>query len=237
MAMTFAERMALRKKEAEAGKVSTPLTEVKEEVVEKPKQEIPERFAEQFRKPTGPIRQAIDLDTSSAANPKPSPFLDRLKNSPAIKAAHQVAELEKKLEEVEEEKPSNKIETFTLSKVITMSNVAGQAAPTEGELLLAGDMPEDAIRIKQRIALLSTCDEHSLKSEMDELKKLIKAAPEACQFLLPEELGQCVRALRSMTDNKLAVDMGRAKPRKSAASKNTTPQLTAADLSAALDDL
>jgi len=97
-------------------------------------------------------------------------------------------------------------------------------------------MPEDAIRIKQRIALLSTCDEHSLKSEMDELKKLIKAAPEACQFLLPEELGQCVRALRSMTDNKLAVDMGRAKPRASK-KKETTPQLTAADLSAALDDL
>lgn len=207
MAMTFAERMALRKKEAEAGKVTTALTDQKAEVVEK-----------------------VEVKET----PKSSPFLDRLKKAAPL--LDTPAELDKKLEEPAENKPTNKMESYTLTKIITLNNVAGQTAPTEGELLLAGDMPEDAIRIKQRISLLGQCEGHTLKSEMDELKKLIKAAPEACQFLLPEELGQMVRALRNMTDNKLAIDMGRAKPRASK-KKAETPTLSAADLASALDDL
>lgn len=220
MAMTFAERMALRKKEQAEGKVSTPLTEQPAEPTKKV-----------FGKPAPkPAETFVEEKPAVVEEKKPNPFLAKL--------SQKLVEVEPtKAEQVEEEKNSNKMESYTLSNIITLNNIAGQAAPTEGELLMAGDMPEDAIRIKQRIALLSQCDGQSLKSEMDELKKLIKAAPEACQFLLPAELGQMVRALRSMTDNKLAIDMGRAKPRASKKAAATTPQLSAADLASALDDL
>ena len=92
----------------------------------------------------------------------------------------------------------------------------------------------DAINIKQKIANLQDFDGISLRYEMDELKKLIKASPDACMFLLPEELGLCVRALRKMTDNKVAVDMGATKAK---ATKAKPVQLSADELKAALDDL
>jgi len=106
---------------------------------------------------------------------------------------------------------------------------------TEGEHLVEGDMPVDAIRIKQKIAEMETFDGISLRHEMDQLKKLIKASPDACMFLLPEELGLCVRALRRMTDNKVAMDMGSTKAR--ASKKQVEIKLTAEDIAAALDDL
>lgn len=220
MTMTFAERMALRKKEAAQGTPNTPLTTTVEasplnltsDLTEgHPTNPTKEPVKKWGTKKFGAPKEPVDLDNSSASNPKPT-------LSDALSA---------RMNSVAEPAPANKMNTFPLTKIITMNNIAGQAAPTEGELLIAGEMPEDAIRIKQRISMLSSIEEGTLKSEMDELKKLIKAAPEACQYLLPEELGQVVRALRSMTDNKLAIDLGRAKPRKT---KDTIPKLTAADL-------
>lgn len=124
-----------------------------------------------------------------------------------------------------------------VGNIILLANEANKIVPkdkTEGEQLVEGDLPMDAINIKQKIANLQDFDGISLRYEMDELKKLLKASPDACMFLLPEELGLCVRALRKMTDNKVAVDMGATKAK---AKKDTTVKLSADELKAALDDL
>ena len=125
-----------------------------------------------------------------------------------------------------------------VGNIILLANEANKIIPkdkTEGEALVEGDMPIDAIKIKQKIAEMETFDGISLRHEMDQLKKLIKASPDACMFLLPEELGLCVRALRRMTDNKVAMDMGSTKAR--ASKKQVEIKLTAEDIAAALDDL
>jgi len=126
-----------------------------------------------------------------------------------------------------------------IGNIILLSNEANKILPadkTEGEFLISGDMPEDAILVKQKIAELSDFAGISLKNEMTELKKLIKASPDACMFLLPEELGAMVRALRSMTDNRVAMDMG-ASEKSTRVKKQKEIPLTAAEMAAALDDL
>lgn len=133
---------------------------------------------------------------------------------------------------VEEKKPE-----YAVGNIILLANEANKIVPkdkTEGEQLVEGDLPMDAINIKQKIANLQDFDGVNLRYEMDELKKLIKASPDACMFLLPEELGLCVRALRKMTDNKVAIDMGATRTK---APKDKPVQLTAAEIAAALDDL
>lgn len=133
------------------------------------------------------------------------------------------------------------VEQESIGNIILLANEAHKIIPssdkdkTDGEHLVEGDMPVDAIRIKQKIAEMETFDGISLRHEMDQLKKLIKASPDACMFLLPEELGLCVRALRRMTDNKVAMDMGSTKAR--ASKKQVEIKLTAEDIAAALDDL
>lgn len=136
------------------------------------------------------------------------------------------------------EEPVKVVDDYEVGNIILLANEANKIIPkdkTEGEALVEGDMPIDAIKIKQKIAEMETFDGISLRHEMDQLKKLIKASPDACMFLLPEELGLCVRALRRMTDNKVAMDMGSTKAR--ASKKQVEIKLTAEDIAAALDDL
>lgn len=138
--------------------------------------------------------------------------------------------------EEKKEEPKAVVEDYQVGNIILLANEANKILPkekTEGEALVEGELPEDAIIIKQKIANLADFDGISLRYEMDELKKLIKASPDACMFLLPEELGLTVRALRKMTGNKVAQDMGSTKSTKKAA----TVQLTAAEIAAAMDDL
>lgn len=182
MAMTFAERMALRKAGlSEAPPLLAPPTEPSK-IEEEPK--VEEKPTRKWGKPPEEPKE-------------------------------------------EEEKEKEEKDLYPLSRVITMANAA--TGPTDGELLIDGDIPEEAIRIKQRIAMLGSIEEGALKSEMDELKRILKATPQACQYLLPEELGECVRALRRMTDNRVAQDLGRARPKK-AAKEPVVPKLTAEDL-------
>jgi hypothetical protein len=139
---------------------------------------------------------------------------------------------------VEEVKVNTGVALGEVGNIILLANEANKIIPkdkTEGEQLVEGELPTDAIRIKQKIAEMETFDGISLRNEMDQLKKLIKASPDACLFLLPEELGLCVRALRRMTDNKVAMDMGATKAK--ASKKQVEIKLTAEDIAAALDDL
>ena len=130
------------------------------------------------------------------------------------------------------------VQEYTVGNIIDLANEANKIAikdKTEGEALVEGaELPYDAIRIKQRIQEIQLFEGVSLRNEMVELKKLIKASPDACLYLMPEELGLMVRALRKMTDNKVAMDMGATKAR---ASTKKDTKMSAEELAAALDDL
>ena len=208
MALTFAERMAAMKASAGAASLAPSVS--------------PLNLAEE-PEPSTSVSQSPSQPTVSAP-------AKRVFGKPSTPAVSPIA-----VEEpapVEAPKPE-----YQVGNIILLANEANKIVPkdkTEGEQLVEGDLPMDAINIKQKIANLQEFDGLSLRYEMDELKKLIKASPDACMFLLPEELGLCVRALRKMTDNKVAVDMGATKTK---AKKDKPVQLSAAEIAAALDDL
>lgn len=125
-----------------------------------------------------------------------------------------------------------------LPKVIQAFNALNRERPTTLGESLSGMPPEEAvIRIQQRIQDMSELEDGTaIRLEMEHLSDMLLANPSACLYLLDEDLGLCVRALRKMTNNRVAADMGRAKTTKKAASSLSKP-LTAADIQAALDDL
>lgn len=90
--------------------------------------------------------------------------------------------------------------------------------------------------LQQRIANLATLEDGtSLRGEVGLLKEMITKNGDACRYLLNEDLGLFVRALRRMTDNKVAQDMGRAKTTKATKAKEVN--LSAADMAGLLNDL
>lgn len=233
--MTFAERMRLRKLAEQEGKPLEPIASAPEQPkLEDPKPEGPKKFG--FKAPTTSSTPEAPANAPAQPKrfgaPKPSPTVPPVTNEPDDPLQQKLGDSP---DAVTSSGPAQS--SYTLSSVITMANAAKGITTdqqiSEGELLISGDVPEDAIRIKQRIAMLADIDTGTLKSEMDQLKALIKAAPQACQYILPEELGECVRALRRMTDNKVAIDLGRAKPRgtSKASQKAAVPVLSAAELS------
>lgn len=65
--------------------------------------------------------------------------------------------------------------------------------------------------IRSRISLLSTTNEgEPLKLEMNKLKAALKHNPEAANLLLPEEIGEMVKAIYKLT-NRVAVNQTTAK--------------------------
>lgn len=204
MALSFAERMAAMKASAGAASLAPKVSPLN--LAEEPEAQ-PTSVSQS---PSQPVKRVF-------GKPSVSPIATELVEEPAI---------------VEAPKPE-----YAVGNIILLANEANKIVPkdkTEGEQLVEGELPMDAINIKQKIANLQDFDGISLRYEMDELKKLIKASPDACMFLLPEELGLCVRALRKMTDNKVAVDMGATRAK---AAKAKPVQLSAAEIAAALDDL
>ena len=210
--MTFAERMAALKKTPTLPVETTEAVQTKK-VFGQPKPapaEPPNRWATQ----RGETPPAIDLVQSGT----PDKTARNSRQEPCKVLAESLPEI---------------------GNIILLSNEANKILPadkTEGEFLISGDMPEDAILVKQKIAELSDFAGVSLRNEMTELKKLIKASPDACMFLLPEELGLMVRALRSMTDNRVAMDMG-ASEKSTRVKKQKEIPLSAAEMAAALDEL
>ena len=212
MALTFAERMAAMKASAGAASLAPKVS--------------PLNLAEEPEAQPTSVSQSPSQPIASSAPVK------KVFGKPAVSPI--ATEL---VEEPEPVKVNTGVSVGAVGNIILLANEANKIVPkdkTEGEQLVEGDLPMDAINIKQKIANLQDFDGISLRYEMDELKKLLKASPDACMFLLPEELGLCVRALRKMTDNKVAVDMGATKAK---AKKDTTVKLSADELKAALDDL
>lgn len=128
-------------------------------------------------------------------------------------------------------------EVAPLPKVIQAFNVAGAAKPTIGESL-SGIPPQEAVKvIQQKIMDISILEDGSdIRYEMEKLSELLIANPSACLYLMDEDLGLTVRALREMTDNRVAIDMGRSK-KGSKASTSSSTKLTAEDMAAAMAEL
>lgn len=133
-------------------------------------------------------------------------------------------------------------ETGPLPKVIQAFNAVsnkGQVASnnqTEGELLSGKEAPEAIVQIQQKIHELESCDVCNLHNEMAKLQKMLVDNPSACLYLLDEDTGLAVRALRRMTNNRVAIDMAAARPSKAAKAVAAKP-LSQAEMESAWDDL
>ena len=194
-----------------------------------------DRMAALNKATTPKVEPLVENAVGGPLPPSPTPVKKVFGANLGSPLPTQAKEEEPAKEEVVEEAPV--VESYEVGNIILLANEANKIVPkekTEGEALVVGDLPEDAVIIKQKIASLENFAGISLRYEMDELRKLIKASPDACLFLLPEELGLTVRALRKMTDNKVAQDMGSTRATKA---KAPTVQLTAAEIAAAMDDL
>ena len=126
-----------------------------------------------------------------------------------------------------------------VGKVILLANQATKADEsrvTEGELL-SNDVPDSVHILKRKIQDIQNLDGVALRSEMDELRKLLQVNPQACMYLLPEDLGLMVRQLRKITDNKVAQVLSTTRTTKAKAAKEAPAKLTAEEMQAAFDDL
>jgi len=212
MALSFKERMAQRAAQIASGEApTTPLAT--EEV---PANAPATTGFSKFRNTDQPDK------ASPTAEAKPSGFKSRFGSTQASPQA-----LAKK-----EERPE------PLPKVIQAFNAIGTKPVTLGEAISGLPPKEAVLQIQQKIADISLLEDGTdIRYEMEKLSELLLANPQACLYLLDEDLGLAVRALRKMTDNKVAIDMGKAKPRKSSADTGGSRKLSAAEMAAALDDL
>ena len=211
MALSFKERMAQRAAQIASGEMpTTPL------VTEEAPANAPATTGfSRFRDKASPAE-------ASTTESKPTGFKSRFGSTPSSSAP--VAK--------KEERPE------PLPKVIQAFNAIGTKPVTLGEAISGLPPKEAVLQIQQKIADISLLEDGTdIRYEMEKLSELLLANPQATLYLLDEDLGLAVRALRKMTDNKVAVDMGKAKPRKGAASDTTSRKLSAAEMAAALDDL
>ena len=210
MALSFKERMAQRAAQIASGEApTTPL------VTEEAPANAPATTG--FSK----FRNTDQPNAAPTAEPKPSGFKSRFGSTPSS------APVAKK-----EERPE------PLPKVIQAFNAVGTKPVTLGEAISGLPPKEAVLQIQQKIADISLLEDGTdIRYEMEKLSELLLANPQATLYLLDEDLGLAVRALRKMTDNKVAVDMSKAKPRKGATTDTTSRKLSAAEMAAALDDL
>lgn len=213
MALSFKERMAQRAAQIASGEAPTTPLAIEEAPANAPATTGFSKF-----------RNTDQPNAAPTAEPKPSGFKSRFGSTPSTPSSAPVAK--------KEERPE------PLPKVIQAFNAVGTKPVTLGEQISGLPPKEAVLQIQQKIADISLLEDGTdIRYEMEKLSELLLANPQACLYLLDEDLGLAVRALRKMTDNKVAVDMGKAKPRKSSAATSSSRPLTAAEMAAALDDL
>lgn len=228
--LSFKERLALRAKTIQA-EPDKPAPAAEPKPVEAPR-----RFGQP--KPTETTSDDQKLATSSnEPQPKPSRFGGGFKKS--IPAGDI-------LPEAEQAKPEGSVEEAQsagpLPKVIQAYNtVGGQTNPvvTDGELLSGHEGDAVVKKIQEKIIDLGFADnETELKHEMQKLQSMLVENPAACLYLLDEDLGRAVQALRKMTNNRVAADMAQAKPSRSPRATDTsTKPLSLEEMNSALDEL
>lgn len=125
----------------------------------------------------------------------------------------------------------NKTDSEEIGKVVTAANLveAGNVVAQRAESNpVAAMVGISMAEVRQKIVDLQTAEDGpQLKGQMDVLRSMLLSNPDACATMLPEDLGLMVRALRRMTSNRVAADLGKAKPR---SAKSKEAKLSAAEM-------
>lgn len=65
-------------------------------------------------------------------------------------------------------------------------------------------------QLQEKIAQLATTEDGvPLRTAMDDLKKALKENPAACSLLLPTDIGECVAALKRLTNKEILADLAK----------------------------
>ena len=165
---------------------------------------------------TGKVEEAAPVAAPVEPEKPTSSFLSKLKQAAASVSVNPEATTV-----AEEPTQAAPAEPEPLPVVITAANLV--TSPETQELLAASDEQATMLEIRQKIHLLETMEGFELKTAMDDLKGLIHANASAFQYMLPEDSGLMVRALRRMTNNAVAASLSatpsRAKAQKTASDK------------------
>lgn len=244
MTLSFAERMKL-KQQGQAVSLSADPTPV-----QAPKEEKPSEQAQPVRR----FGQPKVVEEPKAVEPSPAPAstggfrrfgqgLGKPSGGSIVPPADSSVPV---AEEGPKEEAPQEVEEVPapLPKVIQVFNQATAAGKgsvatngqTEGELLSGAETPEAVRMIQAKIQELEQTPEVDLRYEMQKLQPMLIANPSACLYLLDEDLGLMVRALRRMTGNRVAIDMAQAKPSAKAKAATSKP-LSASEMESAFDDL
>jgi len=123
-----------------------------------------------------------------------------------------------------------------LNNVITAANLVSQGVMAEDKekevKSVSTDNGATLEFIRQKIHELQMMEGLDLKSAMKDLREVLLTNADACSLMLPEDLQLMTRALRKMTNNKVAADMAAARPRKQAAKTEKPVALTPEEMAA-----
>jgi len=173
---------------------------------------------------TGKVEEAAPVAAPVEPEKPAGSFLAKLK-----KAAASVSVNPEATTTATEPEPAPAAEPEPLPVVITAANLV--TSPETQELLAASDEQATMLEIRQKIHLLETMEGFELKTAMDDLKGLIHANASAFQYMLPEDSGLMVRALRRMTNNAVAASLA-ATPSKAKAQKTASDKALLANVNA-----
>lgn len=185
-------------------------------------------------------------------SPAVNSFLARLKSktpAPAPAPAPTQDQASTMLDDIEETDPKSKsslpwmdkakqAETveLPLNNVITAANLVSQGVMAEDKekevKSVSTDNGATLEFIRQKIHELQMMEGLDLKSAMKDLREVLLTNADACSLMLPEDLQLMTRALRKMTNNKVAADMAAARPRKQAAKTEKPVALTPEEMAA-----
>lgn len=213
--LTLAERL-----KAAASKAATK-TAPAEEVVEEPRELTPlERL------------KAAKAKADAAKTASPLELVDVEEPEKELSALERLKMAKSKTPTTESENPfDNKTDSEEIGKVVTAANLveAGNVVAQRAESSpVAAMVGISMAEVRQKIADLQTAEDGpQLKGQMDVLRSMLLSNPDACATMLPEDLGLMVRALRRMTSNRVAMDLGKAKPR---SAKSKEAKLSAAEM-------
>lgn len=102
-------------------------------------------------------------------------------------------------------------------------------------MLIPGSVEQQYADLQEKIKNLEAASGEELKNQMASLKGALRDNPEACKMMLPEEIGEMVRALYRITGTHAA--MIAAKKAAGGRGKKKAAPLTAEEMQAALDEL
>lgn len=119
----------------------------------------------------------------------------------------------------DKDRPIGIPEVAPIPKVISAANLAAKATEGQAEAEVTGETKAALDNIRQKIHDIQEMNNGELNGAMTTLREMLRANPDACSLMLPEDTGLMVRALRKMTGNTQALSLVNAKGSKKATTK------------------